>query len=238
MMRLKYELGHSPVNIYLDRPNVYLKSLTEINCRLFLIGLYKGPVSKEYTRVEYITPDIRPNLVISQTKEENFEILGKFADDYNCNFAHYELFLSKDKKRRCELRAQINIFGHSYLAEQWDFDEDEYELIRPCCVDKPRIKAKDEELPYYISGGLPVAQMSWGLCPVVLKNPYTDGIVGGLNGFYYSDERDIGRVAAQLNAMDKEDIENIGANAKVFAETHFPKKDFLDSWKTLIERII
>lgn len=237
MMRLKYELGHSPVNIYLDRPNIYLKSLTEINCRLFLIGLYKGPVSKEYTRVEYITPDIRPNIVISQTKEENFEILRKFAYDSNCNFSHYEFFLPKDKMRRRELRAQTNIFAHSYLAEQWDFDEDEYELIRPCCVEKPKIKLNSEEVPYYISGGLPIAQMSWGLCPVVLKNPYTEGIVAGVNGFYY-DNRGIDHMAAKLNAMDKEDIKVIGANAKVFAETHFPKKDFLDSWKTLIERII
>lgn len=236
MMRLKYELGHSPVNVYLDRPNIYLKSLTEINCRLFLIGLYKGPVSKEYTRVEYITPDIRPDLVISQTKEENFEILGKFADDYNCSFSHYELFLPKNKKRGRQLIARTNIFAHSYLAEQWDFDEDEYELIRPCCVEKP--KTKENDLPYYISGGLPIGQMSWGLCPVVLKNPYTEGIVAGVNGFHYNGERELHRIANKLNSMDREDIEAIGENAKIFAQTYFPKQDFLDSWKTLIERII
>lgn len=239
MLSLQYELGHSPINIYLDRPNLYLSQLTEINVRLFIVGQAKFKIPKEYRHVEYITPDISPNIVLSQTKLENFEILGKFSSDYHVPFIHLEsnylpeLPASKIEALKC-IRPPISIFTNKYLIEEWQFDEEESEIIE-YGIDA---FSKSSDGSFYISGQLPLYKLAEGTIPICPNTPYNaQYIKNSYNGFLFNNREEIGGIVSRLERMDKEDLIMIGNNAKEILKK-FSKANFFSKWKSLFKRII
>ena len=233
-------MGHTPLNIYMDRPNLYLGQLSELNIRLFIIGQYKGAISSPFRRISTITPDVKPHFIISQTKLENFATLHSIAGDYGATFIHYENYFPPQKlspkaiKDLKSARADVNVFTDPYLMEHWEFFEDESVIIENS-IDHHEMIYK----PYHVSNILPLSHMINGIIPVVLKTPYTKSIITqGLNGFFYSDERELSGIINKLTKMDKEDLRTIGENSRKLAKEQFPKDKFLESWKNLLRSLI
>ena len=234
MRKLKYEIGQSPINIYTDRPNDYIGQLTDINVRLFLIGKYMGEISDEFTRVELVTPDIRPDFVLSQTKLENFDILRSFAKDYDVKHIHYETNTVPQNHLK-GLRADVNVFASEFLAKDWGCDDGSVIQIGYT----PTSQQSVAQEPYYIGVNIPVKQMSMGICPVVYDTPYVRKYIQpAQNGFIYRNQSEIAQIVNKLNLMDKQDVQIIGQNAKITAEKFFTKGQFNTSWKILLEDLI
>ena len=241
MLKLQYELGHSPVNIYTDRPNIFLQHLKDINIQLFIIGQYKGDLPSGYRKISNVTADVIPNIVLSQTKIENFDTLRSVASDYKAIFLHYEMNFLPDKaspkaiKYLKGLRADVNVFTDPHLMDSWEFDGNEGVVIENT-ADSIKI---DKTEKYYISNNLPIAQMANSICPIVFKTSYTSSIIThGVNGFLYSDKSELSFIINRLQKMDSEDLSTIGKNAKKLILERFTKEKFLDSWKKLIRGII
>ena len=241
MLKLQHEAGVCPVNVYMDRPSEILGQLSSLNIRFFVVGQYDGPMPVGFNRVNKITPDICPNIVMSQTKLENFNTLRSIARDYKAQFIHYETNLLPNIKRGDlarikEERAGINVFCDAFVASQWEFDESECVVIEPGISSGIIAKC---ETPYYISTNLPLSHMVSGICPIVFKTPYTASIIKTMyNGILYSSQEEIKFILNKLKTMDKEDIRAMGQNAKRTVIERFPKDRFLKSWAKLIERII
>lgn len=241
MLKLQHEIGVCPVNIYMDRPSEILGQLSSLNIRLFIVGQYEGPMPIGFNRVNKITPDIHPNIVLSQTKLENFNVLRSIAKDYNAHFIHYETNLLPNLKKRDllnlkEQRANINIFSNSFTASQWEFDESECIIINPGLNES---LAKTSKTTYKLSTNLPLAEMISGICPIVFKTPYTESIIKNMyNGILFSSQEEIKLIINKFKLMAEEDIRVIGQNAKKTVIEKFPKDKFLESWKKLIESII
>ena len=224
----------------MDRPNIYLGRLTDINVRLFIIGKYTSEIKPPYRRVSNITPDIQPHAVLSQTKLENFSTLNSIAQDYSVPFIHHEMNCPPQKlspkviKGLKGARANVNIFTDPYLMKYWEFEEGEAIVIEN--------SAESYEMPYkpyHISNILPLTYMNNGIFPVVLKTPYTNSIItNGLNGFLYSNEGELSMIINKLSKMDKDDLSTIGENARKLVKQRFPKEPFLESWKKLLRSII
>lgn len=239
MQKLQYDLNNAPINIYVDRPNPILWQLSDINVRFFIIGKYEGQ-EKNFRKVDYITPDIKPSLVMSQNKLQNFDILMKFAEDYHVPFVHFE---SKGLPSLNpagilaikSVRANVNIFSDVSFVRDWDFSEEE------CVVIPNGIKTsfeKNEKL-YHISTELPISEMSRGICPIVLKNKYTSSIIKNAdNGFLYEKESDISIIVNRLSQMEEVDVRQFGRNARSTVIENFPYDPFLNSWKKLLRSMI
>ena len=243
MLQLQYDLGNSPINIYLDRPNLVLESLVDINVRFFIIGQYKDEGLKNFRKVEYITPDIKPHIVLSQTKLQNFQIMMKFAEDYNVPFVHFETRglpsgnginkLAQNELKN--VRANVNVFSDISLVREWEFDEEECVVIPygfKCSFEK------NEKL-HHISNELPVLEMSKGVCPIVQKTNTTKQFIqNAYNGFLYEQESDIGIIVNRLSEMDECDVRKIGENARSTIVNKFPFGPFADSWKKLLRSML
>ena len=123
MLKLQYDLGNSPINIYVDRPSAILGQLSEINVNYFVIGKYEDEMMPHFRRVEYITPNIKPSLVLSQSKIQNFDTLMRFATEYKVPFIHLEFgglpALNKVHLNALKVvRANVNIFtDQSFVRE-------------------------------------------------------------------------------------------------------------------------
>lgn len=242
MQKLKYDLGHSPINIYLDRPNIYLEQLVSINARLFVIGKYEGPLSFNYRKVLNITPDIKPDIFISQTKLENFDTLKNVAKEYGAKFVHYETGQMPqriDKRTKNILlskEADIDVFIDECLMEVWGFNQTNAIVIENG-LDQQYLSEHDK--PYLISTHIPMNYMLGGICPIIYKTEYTEKyITNGLNGLLYSDSASLGNVVNHITKMDKEDVGQIGKNARELILTKFKNNDFLLDWKKLLRGII
>lgn len=242
MLKLKYDSGHSPINIYLDRPNDYLEQLIEINTKLFIIGQYDGPLSSNYRKVENITPDIYPHIFISQTKMENFDTLKTIAKNYGAKFIHWEsgqippnisnqnIYMLKTK------RADVNIFIDSYLRDIWGFSEDSSIIIYNGISEK---YSRSSDKPYMISNHIPMNYMLMGICPIVNSTPYTSQFIKtGHNGFLFRDPNELTNIINKITVMDKNDIYNIGENARNLVLDKFDNTPFLTNWKNLLRSII
>lgn len=241
MLKLQYDMGHSPVNIYMDRPNIYLGQLVDINAKLFIAGQYNLELPSEFNRVKNITPDIKPNIIISQTKLENFEILMSIAKEFNAAFIHYEsnFIPTSFSKKECKIlktkSAQVNIFTNESLMNTWGFDSNNSIVIENG-FGGPNIK---NDKPYIVSNTLPISHMYSGFCPVVFKTPHSSKFIkDAFNGFLYSDESELKYITGNLDKMDAEDLGHIGQNAKNLVLTKFKKEIFLSKWKNLIRNII
>lgn len=242
MLKLKYDTRHSPINIYLDRPNVYLEQLVEINAKLFIIGQYDGPISVNYRKVENITPDIYPHAFISQTKLENFDILKDTAKKYGAKFIHWECSQIPANISRQNIntlktkRADINIFIDDYLRDMWEFTEDSSAIIYNGINEN---YGQNYNKPYVISNHIPMNYMIKGICPIVNKTPYTKKFIkNGLTGFLFSDNNELANIINKITVMDKNDIFNIGENARNLVLDKFTNKPFLNNWKFLLRSII
>lgn len=241
MLKLQHELGVRPVNIYMDRPSEILGQLSSLNLKFFVVGQYDGPMPLGFNRVNKITPDIKPNIVLSQTKLENFNTLRSIARDYKAQFVHYETNLLPNIKRGDldaikNERAGVNVFSCDFVARHWEFDETECVVIEPGLDDH---LGKVSEIGYCVSTNLPLSEMITGVCPIVFKTPYTASIIKNMyNGILYSSQEEIKFILNKLKTMDKEDIKEIGQNAKKTVIERFPKDKFLNSWAKLIEKII
>lgn len=239
MLKLQYDLNNSPINIYVDRPNKILEQLTDINVRFFVIGKYEEQ-EKNFVKVEYITPDIKPALVLSQNKLQNFDIMFKFAQDHNVPFLHYENSGMPDIHKAWQLalkgvRANINVFTSISIVRDWEFDEAE------CVVIPIGIKLTDltSKKLYHISNELPIFEMANGICPIVLKTPMTSSIItNAYNGFLYQKESDASIIADKLSKMEVCDVQKIGQNAKNTIKEKLPYDPFINSWKKLLRSII
>lgn len=242
LLKLKYDSGHSPINIYLDRPNNYLEQLVEINAKLFIVGKYNRPLSSNYRKVENITPDIYPHVFISQTKLENFDSLKAAAKDYRATFIHWEcaqvpstahkqvIFNLKSKE------ADVNIFIDSYLMDQWEFSENSATIIHNGINEE---YGSTYDKPYLISNHLPMHYMITGVCPIVNKTPYTSQFIkNGYNGFLFKDKAELTNLVNKIAYMDKDDIHNIGENARNLILDKFSNKNFLTDWQNLLRSII
>ena len=123
MHNIKYEIGLSPLNIYTDRPSPYLAQLSALNANLFIIGKYDGKIPQPFDKVEVITADIRPHIIITQTKLENFHELQSFANDYKAVHVHYESNIAPNKmlpihfNKLKELRANLNVFADEAVSK-------------------------------------------------------------------------------------------------------------------------
>lgn len=242
MLKLKYDLGHSPINIYLDRPNIYLEQLVSINVKLFVIGKYEGALSSNYRKAFNITPDIKPDIFISQTKLENFDTIKGIAKNYRAKFIHYESSVLPpkiDKRTRDILlskEADINIFADNCLMDMWNFSEENSVVIENGLNNQSPLT---HDKPYFISTHIPMNHMLGGICPIILKSEYTKSkITNGLNGFLYSDSSELGNIINHITKMDKEDIAQIGQNARNLILSHFKNDNFLINWKNLLRSII
>lgn len=243
MLKLKYDLGHSPINIYLDRPSSYLEQLVEINAKLFIIGKYEGPLSSNYRKTVNITPDIYPHIIISQTKLENFDVLKSIAKDYGAKFIHWETSqvpshgISKQSVYALKAReADVNIFVDSYLRNMWDFDENSSTIIYNGISEKYSTK---HDQPFIISTHLPLNYILGGSCPIVHKTPYTAKYIQhGYNGFLFSEGNELGNIINKFKLMDKEDINKIITNSQKMVLENFNNKKFLTDWKNLLRSII
>ncbi len=56
MLKLKYQMGNTKINIYGDRPNEYIEQLSSVGIRYFIISETK------------IHPEIIPHFALSQDK--------------------------------------------------------------------------------------------------------------------------------------------------------------------------
>lgn len=241
MLKLQHELGVCPVNVYMDRPSEILGQLSSLNIKFFVVGQYDGPMPLGFNRVNKITPDVCPNIVLSQTKLENFNTLRSIARDYKAQFVHYETNLLPNIKRGDldaikNERAGVNVFSCDFVARHWEFDETECVVIEPGLDDH---LGKVSETGYCVSTNLPLSEMIAGACPIVFKTPYTSSIIKNMyNGILYSSQEEIKFILNKLKTMDKEDIGVMGKNAQKTVIERFPKDKFLNSWAKLIERII
>ena len=242
LLKLKYDSGHSPINIYLDRPNSYLEQLVEINAKLFIIGKYNGPFSSNFRKIENVTPDIYPHIIISQTKLENFDGLKSIAKDYGAKFIHWEcaqIPIVAHKNAIFNLKAKeadVNIFIDSYLRDLWDFTENMSIIIHNGINEEYGLQY---DKPYIISNHIPMHYMIKGTCPIVNKTPYTSQFIkNGYNGFLFSDNNELTYIVNKIAAMDKNDIFNIGENARNLVLDKFSNKNFLTDWQNLIRSII
>jgi hypothetical protein len=242
LLKLKYDSGHSPINIYLDRPNNYLEQLVEINVKLFIVGKYNGPFSSNYRRVENITPDIYPHVFISQTKLENFDAIKGFAKDYGAKFIHWECAQVPNNAHKQVIfnlkakEADVNIFIDSYLRDMWEFSEDSAVVIHNGINEK---YGAEYNQPYVISNHIPMHYMLTGVCPIVNKTPYTvQFIKNGHNGFLFDSSAELTNLVNKITHMDKDDVHNIGENARNLVLDKFSNKNFLNDWQNLLRSII
>lgn len=242
MLKLQYDLGNSPINIYVDRPSSVLEQLIDINVKFFIIGQHDWK-EKSFRRVNYVTPDIKPTLVLSQSKFENFEIIMKFAQDCNVPFLHYETNsipsnISKAKQSLIkDCRANINLFSNASLVREWEFDEAESAVIPIGMKITPALS--DNEKLYHISNDLPILEMSKGICPIVLKNSTTSKFIkNAFNGFLFEKESDISFILNKLSKMEESDVRLFGENAKKTIIENFPYNPFIESWKKMLKSII
>ena len=242
LLKLKYDSGHSPINVYLDRPNAYLEQLVEINVKLFIIGKYTGPFSANYRKIENITPDIYPHVFISQTKLENFDTIKGIAKDYGAKFIHWECsqvpndtnkhFIYNVKSKR----ADVNIFIDSYLRDLWEFSEDSSTVIHNGINEQYGL---NYDKPYVISNHIPMHYMMTSICPIVNKTPYTSQFIkNAYNGFLFSDNSELTNIINKITVMDKDDVFNIGENARNLILDKFNNKNFLNDWQNLLRSII
>lgn len=241
MLKTQYDIGVAKVNIYTDRPSEILGQLSVLPIRFFIVGQYNGPMPSGFNKVERITPDIRPSIVLSQTKLENFSVLQRFAIDNKAHFVHYETnFLPNISKANQDKlkqeQANVNVFSDPFLMENWGFNNKNSMVIIPGIDEN---LAKEDKLPYFISYNLPLSKMVNGICPIVYKTPYTTSIIkNAYNGFLYSSESELGNIVNKITKMPTEDVKSIGKNAKQTVVEKFPKEVFISAWARLIRSMI
>lgn len=241
MHNIKYEIGLTPLNIYTDRPSPYIAQLSALNANLFIIGKYDGKIPYPFNRVKTITADIRPHIVISQTKLENFNELQSFANDYRAIFIHYESNLAPNKMLPAHLvkikmlRANLNVFTDFDIAKSWGFNDDE-----SCIIPNSYIVEKyAPKVPFIVASSIPAYEMSFGSIPILpITNENLKYIKVGYNGFVFKDEGELKFVINQINNMDKEDVKTIGLNAMETIKKHFTPEVFIENWRKALKNII
>jgi len=235
-LKTEFEFN-KPVNIYLDRPDIYLSQLVNLGSRLFIVGGYDKPLPKGYRNVGAITPDISPTLVISQTKLENFANLFNLSREYEVPFIHIEQYPPPSKIKKPDLnrlkstQADVNIYTNECVMADWDAH---HGLIIENAYSGLKFKA---DKPYYASNNLPIAHMYNKIIPIVLENKYTSKyIFHGHNGFLFKSDVDLSAIVNRLDKMDKEDRDQIGQNAWQTANK-FTQEKYLSDWRKLYENI-
>jgi hypothetical protein len=190
MIGHQYDMGNRAFNIYLDRPNKYLAQLTGSNIRLFIIGKYDGEMISGINKVEFITPDIRPDFVISQTKQENFKTLESVALDYKAIFIHFAT-----RNEKSELTTPHTILANFALQK-----ENVNQVIELGYSSQG--SAKSIDIPYFVSEYLPIYEMSAGIIPLVPINGYNEiYIKHGYNGFLFRNTSELSSIINNLSKI-------------------------------------
>lgn len=225
MIGYQYDMGNRALNIYLDRPNKYLAQLTKCNIRLFVIGKYEGEMISGINKVEFITPDIRPDFVISQTKQENFKTLESVALDYRAVFIHFAT-----RNEESELTTPNTILSNFALQK-----ENINKVIELGYGSAPKLNGP----PYFVAEYLPIYEMSAGVIPLVPINGYNEIYIRhGYNGFLFRNKGELMNIINNLSKMDKEDIATIGQNASTLVSNHFGKEKFIKAWQSYLRSLI
>lgn len=226
MLKLKYQMGNSNINILGISENPYLKQLECENIRYF-------------TLKDKITLENQPHFVLSQDKSAEFMKALDIHQKYQIPIIHVESnhpenYVGPNYQNIINMRAHINIFTNESLMYNWGFSPKDSTVIKlgyeSDVINEGIIFAEDE---------VPVKEIVEGALPVVKKSMYFLSIFKEFeNCFMFSSENEKKYVYAKISNMEKQDLLTIQNNAKNLMGELFPKESFVKSWKEIILGIL
>ena len=222
MLKLKYQMGNTKINIYGDRPNEYISQLSSVGIRYFIISETE------------IHPEITPHFALSQDKLNGFGNMVNFSKKNQIPLIHIEeedvpLLTNNQRRALLETKAHINIFTTKELASSWGFDN--YNVIP--------YSHSGENLEYnegiIFSESIPIKEILGGALPVVKRNKSNLNVFTEFkNCLMFSSEDEKKYVYAKISNMEKQDLLEIQKSAVELMKNKFPFESFAKSWKELI----
>ena len=228
MLKLKYQMGNTKINIVGDIPDEYLDQLGEVNIKYYSISDTKPNAYN------------KPHFCLTHQKGQNFHKMFELAREYKVPLIHLETedppnIRKSELAKLLTIRANINVFTNKDLANKWKFDEDS-SIIIPYGYESREFE-KQEGMMF--SEIIPVKEILGGALPIIKRTPYHNSIFTEFkNCFMYSSDDEKKYIYAKISNMDKEDILNIQKNAEILVKEKFPKQEFVSAWQSLIERIL
>ena len=226
MLKLKYQMGNSNINILGVSENYYLRQLQSENIRYF-------------TLKDKITLENQPHFILSQDKSTEFIKALDIHKKYQIPMIHLESnrpedYMGQNYKNIINMRAHINIFTNESLMHSWGFSEKDAVVIKlgyeSNNVNEGIVFAESE---------VPVKEIVEGALPVLKKSMYFLSIFKEFeNCLMFSSENEKKYVYAKISNMEKTDLISMQNNAKKLVNKLFTKDDFVDQWKKTILGIL
>lgn len=217
--------------------------MVNFGVRFFIIADSGNNQYPEYTAIKKITADVRPDLVLTNSKTQAFQQLANAAVEFNCRLLHLEsdyvpFNLSKKVQQQLKyLQGNINIFTQPDIVENWEF-VDRHKII-PYGVDTNYVhRVKPKKIKVIKSNILPILAMAEGHIPVVLRNKYTESIIkDGENGFLFQFGHDLKIIDGMIENMSEKEKILIGSAARKTVETNFQLEPMLNEWLKIIRSV-
>ena len=238
-------LNSKPVILTILEDGNYQKLMGDIDA-LFIV--YRCSGSKEingalpenHQVIHDLTPNIRPDIVLSQNKINQYGIFSKLANKYNCPLfsLYHGLPKPKDVDRTFLAKSTENIVLSNDHAMGWGVSD--YTIIPP--TTNRRI-TKISEPTVYINRSESfncfyemLDKMAAGNCVVSPSVYEVNNIVKhGYNGFLYKRDTSEKEIVQKLGKND-ELIMEFGANSQKLISEKFSKEKFTNNWNSLINK--
>lgn len=201
-----------------------------------------GALPKNHYIINDLTPDIRPDILLSQNQINQYNILQKMQTDFMCPIISLWHNLPKNEKEvhyAVNNKNNTNIFMSADHAKAWQVSMD-YTIIEPCPY--RNITKITEPLIYVnknttFNGVFDVLdQMAIGACvisPAVFE--INNVIKQAHSGFlYHKDDYNKEKELIKKISTNDDLVMEVGYNAQIVVKEKFSKQNFTKKWNDII----
>lgn len=200
-----------------------------------------GKLPSNHRVVNLISPDIIPDIIISQNRRTSLGFYRELSKKYSAPIINIEFTIpiKNDAERYYGLAENCAYFSNQHASAWW---AENFQVIKP--IAQPEYSSNQ---PIYLNNSMEflsfldiINNMASKKCVVSAPIYEINNIINNFHNGILFDPKKQGALQDTLNKLrnNPDLVQNIGLNAKKFTDEHFSKQQFVDGWTALINRTL